>query len=154
VAWIFALWSQCCAAEDASAFAAHFEHQRWTLSDGTAMACSASIMAGTCCWIAPTNVSRSGVSDQAVAAQLTEAGAHLYAHLRAAPAFRFAMVGVEVDDVRSEFEVEEMVRASHRAYQGLVVAADLWQRAGQPSLFQPFRPGYVWRPYLGEFAAG
>lgn len=81
---------------------------------------------------------------------LTEVGTRLYEHLRAAPPFLFALVGVEVDDVRNELEIEELIRDPRPAYQGLVVSTDLWQQAGQPSAFQSFRSGYVWRQYLGE----
>jgi hypothetical protein len=87
-----------------------------------------------------------------VATRLTEVGTRLYEHLRSAPAFLFAMVGVEVDDVRRESEIEAMVRHPHRACRGLVVSTDLWQRAGQPAAFQPFSSGHVWLPYAGETA--
>lgn len=150
MAWIFALWAQCRTGDDATSFAAHFEGQRWGLSDGTATACSVSIVWDTCCWVQPTNVSRSGVTDANVAAQLSEVGDRLYERLRSAPAFVFALVGVEVDDVRTELEIVEMIRSPHAAYRGLVVARDLWERAGRPGVFEPFRPGYVWRPYAGE----
>ncbi|MEZ4362979.1 MAG: hypothetical protein R3B48_22500 [Kofleriaceae bacterium] len=145
MAWIFALWAQCRTGEEASAFAAHFAQQRWSLRDGVSTVCSASIEADTCCWIQPSNVSRSGVTDETVAAQLAEVGTLLHEHLRTAPAFLFALVGVEVDDVRTEAEMEELARDTHRAYQGLVVSVDLWQRAGQPPGFDPFRPGHLWR---------
>ncbi|WP_394821456.1 hypothetical protein [Pendulispora albinea] len=154
MAWIFALWAQCGTGDDANAFIAHFEGLSWTLSDGTATHCEVSLLSNTCCWITPTNLSHSGVSNANDAAQLTEVGKRLYERLRSAPPFRFAMVGVEVDDVRTEIEVEEMIRASHSAYQGLVVSTDLWQRAGKPSAFRTFRPGHVWRPYMGETKPG
>jgi len=152
VAWIFALWVQCRTGEEARALAAHFADRRWTLSDGTETACSAAIVATTCCWIAPSNVSRAGVTDGRVAAQLTELGMLLYEQLRSAPPFLFALVGVEVDDVRTEAELEEMIR--DRGHQGLVVSTEIWQRAGGPDRFQPFRPGHVWWPYGGEARPG
>jgi hypothetical protein len=124
------------------------------LTDGTTTVCSVSIVSDTSCWVQPTNVSRSGVTDTRVAAQLTEIGTRLYEHLRSAPTFLFAMVGVEVDDVRTDLEIEAMIRDSHRAYEGLVVSIDLWQRAGRPSEFQPFRSGHVWRQYIGETIRG
>ncbi len=154
MAWIFSLWGQCRTHEEASAFAAHFERQRWLLADGTVTVCSTSLVAGTCCWVQPTSVSRAGATDAKVAAQLTELGERLYERLRSAPSFLVAVVGVEVDDLRTEEELDALIRDSRRPYPGLVVATELWRRAGQPPHFETFREGYVWVRYEGERAPG
>ncbi len=153
MAWIFALWAQCGRPDEASAFQSHFAHRHWALRDGSTTVCSASTVAETCCWVRPSNVSTWGVGNDADAARLTEVGGHLYEHLRSAPTFAFALVGVEVDDVRTDDDVEEMIRCSHEIpYNGLVVTDALWRSAGAPASFAPFRPGYRWRPYSGEVA--
>lgn len=152
MAWIFSLWVQCHTHEEARAVATHFQPLRWTLSDGTQSECEVSCMADHCC-IVPSNVSRSGVRNAADAAQLTEVGMRLHEHLRSAPPFSAALVGVEVDDPRMEPELVQIARDPHPAYRGLVISTNIWERAGRPSRFEPFKAGYVWWPYLGEQVA-
>lgn len=149
MAWIFSLWAQCGTCEEADTFAAHFKAQRWTLIKGTEICCCASIVSGTCCWVRPAPTSLE-VAQEEVVAQRTEIAYRLYEHLRSAPPFRFALVGVEVDDVRTDLELLGMARDPHRAYRGMVLTADLWHRAGRPSSFEPFGATHVWRPYQGE----
>lgn len=154
MAWIFGLSAQCSNPEEARAFADHFADFTATMNDGTPVDAEVGIQAGTCCWVCPSNVSRSGVTDRRVADQLTEVGNALYEHLRQAPPFRIALVGVGVDDVRSDDEVVKIINDPHPGWNGLVVSTALWDRAGRPPGFVPFRTGSVWRPYLGEVAPG
>jgi len=35
-------------------------------------------------------------------------------------------------------------------WQGLVIAEELWEAAGRPAAYEPFRPGCLWQPYQGE----
>src|SRR5262245_5827915 len=109
VAWIFALWAQT---DDAAAFAAHFDGATFTLADGTTTTCEAQVF-GRAVWVVPSNVSRSGVRHDADAIQLTELGQHLYEQLRRAPRYEFALVGVEVDDQRSDGDVVELARGCY-----------------------------------------
>lgn len=150
MAWIFSAWVQCGTGEQARAIVNHFDRASLDTTDGTVVTCKTSICARTCCWIAPTNVSRTGVTSAQVAEHLSMVGYWLYSELRAAPAFRFALVGVEVDDVRSNDEIVAMVQDSHPACRGLIVAEEYWKRAGCPSRLEPFSPGLVWWPYAGE----
>ena len=79
---------------------------------------------------------------------MTELGILLYQRLRFAPTFRYALVGVEVDEFRTYRELLEESPAP--ALPGLVLAETLWQRIGASTAFRPFSSGYVWKPYEGE----
>ena len=153
MAWIFSLWVQCREVAQAKAIDKHFEGFTSTLSNGLVTTCHVArpvLGCDTCCWVVPTNVSRHGVQSETDAAILSELGRHLYDHLRKGPAFWLALVGAEVDDVRSESDVLDLLGDAHLAWRGLVVARKTWVEAGEPAGFEPFRPGSVWRPYPGE----
>lgn len=68
----------------------------------------------------------------------------LYEHLRTAPPFRFAVVGLECH----EFEV--FIRGALEAFDGLVVSRQIYHEAGRPREFQPFAPGYFWVPFTAQ----
>ncbi len=63
--------------------------------------------------------------------------------------FRYALVGVEVDDFASFEDINENI-ADPRvvAYEGLVIAESIWGRLGCPGIFVPFALGYRWRPFM------
>jgi hypothetical protein len=157
MAWIFAMWVQCKQPKDAAATYEHFQGRTFDLSDGTVttlyVTCGA-LSDPTCCWITPSNVSRSGVNNERDAGQLSEIGRFLYQILETAPPFWFAIAGVEVDDVRSEEDVVSMLRDTHLAYRGIVTTIECWHAAGEPAGYELFRPGYLWRPYQGEIYKG
>jgi hypothetical protein len=79
---------------------------------------------------------------------MSEMGHLLYERLRSAPEFRYALVGKETDEFRAFDELDQDVLGP--AFAGLVLSEAIWDRLGRPAPFEPFRPGYVWRPYLGE----
>jgi hypothetical protein len=79
---------------------------------------------------------------------MTELGILLYQRLQSAPPFRYALVGVEVDEFRTYRElISEAIAPS---FPGLVLAETVWRSLGASPLFRPFSPGYVWLPYEGE----
>ena len=79
---------------------------------------------------------------------MTELGILLYQRLRSAPTFRYALVGVEVDEFRTYSELLE--DSSSLAFLGLVLVQTVWEAIGSSPGFRPFSPGYVWKPYEGE----
>ena len=142
MAWIFGLSAECGAAEaSAAALAAHFA--AWPAGayadDGGNWWCS----------VVPGGLSRTGIGSEADASAMTSAGEAVYEQLRSAPAvYRYALVGVEVDDFRSYGELvtdEDLTR-----FPGLVLSDDTWVACGRPPTFVPFAPGYRWIPYAGE----
>jgi len=65
-----------------------------------------------------------------------------------APSFRYALVGVEVDEFRTYSELIEDL--SNLSLPGLVLAKELNQGRETLPVFQLFSPSYVWQPYEGE----
>jgi hypothetical protein len=87
---------------------------------------------------------------------MTELGILLYQRLRSAPAFRYGIVGVEVDEFRTYSEsIDDPTVVS---LPGIVVDSasqtlrerDIWQLLGSPSVLRSFATGYLWKPYEGE----
>jgi hypothetical protein len=79
---------------------------------------------------------------------MTELGILLYQQLQSAPPFRYALVGVEVDEFRTHGEL--ILEAIVPSFPGLVLAEIVWRSLGASTLFRPFSSGYVWQPYEGE----
>ena len=78
---------------------------------------------------------------------MTEIGIFMYQSLRFAPPFRYALVGMEVDEFRT---YSELIEESALVFPGLVLAEAVWQATGSDSVFRLFSLGYVWKPYEGE----
>lgn len=79
---------------------------------------------------------------------MTELGILLYQSLRFAPPFRYALVGVEVDEFRTYSELIEDLFDLH--IPGLVLSEVFKERVGESSAFRSFSRGYIWQPYAGE----
>jgi hypothetical protein len=79
---------------------------------------------------------------------MTELGIFFYQHLRSAIAFRYALVGVEVDEFRTYSELLE--DTSELSIPGLVLATEVGQQLQLSSAYRTFSPGYIWLPYEGE----
>lgn len=79
---------------------------------------------------------------------MTELGISLYQQLRTAPAFRYALVGVEVDEFRTYSEL--LNEPPTLNFPGLVLSNATWQAIASPTTFKPFSTGYLWQPYEGE----
>jgi hypothetical protein len=153
MAWIFSLSAECGSdASKANLFAQHFEGVTWTLSNGRQCQCRADIFQDIdenwWCRICPNNTSEIGIDSPESAYLMTELGILLYRHLQAAPPFRYALVGVEVDEFRTFSEL--LQGASELSIPGLVLAAEIGQAMGGSSAYRPFSSGYVWLPYQGE----
>lgn len=150
MALLFELAAECGDDEDALAVARHFAG--WSCRSGreAELVCDAEafeIAGASWVRVVPRGFGGSGVNSAEEARRATEVGNQLYERLRTGPAFRFALVGVEAEGVRSYEDLEDPDEAD---LPGLVLAEPLWARAGCPEGFEPFAPGYVWRPWPGE----
>ncbi|GFE70259.1 hypothetical protein [Chroococcus sp. FPU101] len=62
--------------------------------------------------------------------------------------FRYALVGVEVDEFRTYSKLIE--DSAILSFSGLVLSKTIWAEIGKPSTCRDFSLGYVWKPYEGE----
>jgi len=153
MAWKFSLSAECGSDEStAKLFAQHFEGVTWTLSNGRKCQCRTDtfqdIDENWWCRICPNDISEVGIESAESAYLMTELGILFYQHLRTVPRFRYALVGVEVDEFRTYRELLE--DASDLCIPGLVLAEDVGEVLGLSSSYRAFIPGYVWLPYEGE----
>lgn len=153
MAWIFSLSAEC-GVEESSAhkFAQHFEGISWLLSNNRHCQCHADIFqdieTNWWCRVSPSNLSEVGIDSPESAYLMTELGILLYQSLRFAPQFRYALVGVEVDEFRTYSElIEELHNLS---VPGLVLAKNFKKEVGILPMFRAFSADYVWQPYEGE----
>jgi hypothetical protein len=153
MAWIFSLSAECGSEEiSASKFAQHFMEQILILSNGSRCLCRTDtfqdIENNWWCRVYPNNISELGIDSPESAYLMTELGILLYKHLRIAPPFRYALVGVEVDEFRTYSElIEDLPNLS---IPGLVLAKKIQQEVEALKVFRIFSSGYVWQPYEGE----
>lgn len=119
-----------------------------TLANGVRHPCGAGVHQFEGDWWAcavPDGVSRVGVRNEQDRFQMTELAIALYERLRTAPQYRYALVGVEVDDFRSFSEIDDDLITLD--FQGLVLSDLLWRHIGSPDIYVPFESGYRWRPF-------
>lgn len=151
--WMFSLSAECGGQQPvAEQFFHHFEQVSWILSNSRQSQCRVGIFQDPeenwWCRVSPSSLSEVGIDTPESAYLMTELGILLYQRLKSAPTFRYALVGVKVDEFRTYNELLE--QSSTLAFPGLVLAQMTWQAMGSPSGFRPFSPGYVWKPYEGE----
>jgi hypothetical protein len=151
--WAFSLSAECGSEQIAAEqFAQHFDGLSWVLSSGIQSQCHTAIFQdfdeNWWCRVCPDNLSGIGIDAPDVAYLMTELGILLYHRLVFAPTFRYALVGVEVDEFRTYSELSIEIPAT--SFPGLVLAETVWRSLGASPLFRPFSPGYVWHPYEGE----
>jgi hypothetical protein len=161
MAWTFSLSAECGVKQNAAEqFARHFDGLLWVLSNGQQSQCHTAVFQDVegnwWCRACPSDISEVGIDASDVAYQMTELGILLYQRLQSAPSFRYALVGVEVDEFRTYHElISEAIAPS---FPGLVLAEAVWQSfgvlqgesLGASDLLRPFSAGYVWQPYEGE----
>lgn len=157
MAWIFSLSAECGAEEaQAQQFAQHFEGMTWLLSNDRQCQCQSDrfqdLEGNWWCRVRPRNLSEVGIDAPESAYLMTELGILLYQRLQTAPAFRYALVGVEVDEFRTYGELvnEFDSTAPHVSMPGLVLSREISQTLKVNSGFQAFSSNYVWQPYAGE----
>ena len=153
MSWIFSLSAEC-GTEKAIAdeFSLYFDKVSWILSKNNQSQCHTAIFQDIeenwWCRVSPSGIGKVGIDTPETAYIMTEIGILLYQSLRFAPKFRYALVGLEVDEFRTYSELLEEV--SLQSFPGLVIAETIWQLLGSPPAFRSFSLGYVWKPYQGE----
>jgi hypothetical protein len=153
MAWVFSLSAECGTEQSqAEKFAEHFRSLTWTLDRGIQSQCQADIFTDVAgnwwCRVCPSGLSQIGIDAPDSAYLMTELGILLYQRLRSAPAFRYGIVGVEVDEFRTYSELTDDPTVV--SLPGIVVSQDIWQLLGSPSALRSFATGYFWKPYEGE----
>ena len=153
MAWVFSLSVECGPNRDsAEQISTHFDAVAWNLSNNVCFQCNTAVFQDVddnwWCRVCPDSLSEIGIESADSAYLMTELGILLYQRLKSVSNYRFALVGVEVDEFRTYSELLD--DAPDLDIPGLVVTDTLWQSTGQSSTFRPFSPGYVWQPYEGE----
>jgi hypothetical protein len=150
--WAFSLSAECGAEQVAAEqFAQHFDGVSWALSNASLSQCYTNIFQDMeenwWCRVCPGGIN--AVEDTPESAYLmTELGILLYQRLRSAPPFRYALVGLEVDEFRTYRELS--TESPVPSFPGLVLAETVWRLLGTSAIFRRFSSGYVWKPYEGE----
>lgn len=152
MAWVFSLSAECGNKKsEAEQFAQYFNEISWVISNGINSQCRADFFQDIeekwWCRVCPSGISEIGIDTPESAYLMTELGILLYQSLRFAPPFRYALVGVEVDEFRT---YSELIEESVLVFPGLVLAEAVCQATGSSSVFRSFSRGYVWQPYEGE----
>jgi hypothetical protein len=153
MAWVFSLSAECGSNQDtAEQFSRHFAQCNWTLSNGSQSHCRTSLFQDLednwWCRVCPDQISEIGIEAPEAAFLMTELGLLLYQTLQSAPPFRYAIVGVEVDECRTYPELLDETSAFNLP--GLVISDQIYQSCAFASTFQSFKSGYHWQPYDGE----
>ncbi|QJE97851.1 hypothetical protein [Luteolibacter luteus] len=91
------------------------------------------------------NVTRSGIGSEEERVQLTAIALLLYEELRSAPAFRYAIAGVEAEAFRT---IHELDQRDLESIDGLVVSEGVWKKLNGPDTMEQFSPGYRWHPLV------
>ena len=154
MAWIFSLSIECGSAQsNAESCTKHFNELSWQLHHRS-FQCQVQtfqdIEENWWCRVCPTGISQVGIVTPETAYVLTELGILLYQRLQSAPAFRYALAGIEVDEFRTYSELSEDAADLGNLFPGLVLAESVWRSIGSPLAFRPFSLGYVWKRYEGE----
>lgn len=142
--WAFSLSAECGAKQVAAEqFAQYFDGLSYLFSNGNASQCHTAIFqdieGNWWCQVCPSGISEAGIEGSDIAYQMTELGIELYQQLQSAPPFRYALVGVEVDEFRTYSEL--ISEGTVPRFPGLVLAEAVWQSLGASTLFQPFSTG-------------
>lgn len=153
MAWIFSLSAECGPDQQAAEkFSKHFEGVTWLLSSNVRSQCFTTLFQdfdqNWWCRVCPNTLSEFGITTADAAYLMTEIGILFYELLQSAPTFRYALVGVEVDEFRTYSELLD--ESPDLNFPGLVISALMWKTLGDPSSFRPFGSGYFWQPYEGE----
>jgi len=150
--WAFSLSAECGSEQNAvEQFARHFEGLSLVLSSGTQFKGQTTTFqdfeGNWWCRVCPDNLPGTGIDAPDIAYTMTELGILLYRRLQSAPFFRYALVGLEVDEFRTYSELSTEI--SQSSFPGLVLCESVWRSLVTPS-FRLFSSGYVWQPYEGE----
>ncbi len=156
MAIIFELWIECENRKQAEKHISHFDGLAFTLLSGLEISWKSGIDAmcpetpGVEVW--SSELSSFGVRDVQDAIDITECGIRLYHHLLSAPEFQFAYTAFNPNVCVAELgDYFSRSPDGYRSCQfSCVLNDELAQKFAPLRFFQPFRPGYLWREYLGE----
>ncbi len=152
MAWVFGLAAECGSQQAATNLAQYFADTTWTLSNGLPSQCQTATFQDAeenwWCRVCPSGLSQIGMDTAESAYLMTETGILLYQKLLGSPEFRYALVGIEVDEFRTYSEL--LADRATIGFSGLVMNATVAAAIQLSPAFQPFRSGYFWKPYEGE----
>lgn len=101
------------------------------------------------CAITPNGTSTTGIDTKEQCIEMSELGFKLYDKLKTAPDFRFALVGVEVDDF-VEFNDLINVPEINLDRPGRVISRSIKESSALYSNYEQFNETHYWTPYEGE----
>lgn len=156
--WFFSLSAEFGSNKtDAENFALYFDKTTFVLSNQQKFFCSVpggflkqgGKEANLWCMVCPTKINGEDIDIYKDKQQMRELVPLLYQHLRSAPLFRFALVGIEVDKCITYEELisDNLILQKPEKFSGLVVSQEIWRKLGSPNSFVSFREGYFWIPY-------
>ncbi|WP_109830289.1 hypothetical protein [Reichenbachiella versicolor] len=101
------------------------------------------------CAITPNGTSTTGIDTKEQCIEMSELGLKLYDILKSAPDFRFALVGVEVDDF---VEFNDLINEPEINLDrtGLVINRLIKHSSELYSNYEQFNETHYWTPYDGE----
>jgi hypothetical protein len=153
----FGLWAECKDEKSTQALAEHFTDLTNTLLNGRTIKWSVDVLSPPAYAlgvdVGTGHVSCYGVRTVQDVIETTEAGLHLYHHLKAGPDFCFARVGWQpASTTMSDLSehIEQMLPGEYRLSIECVINEELYRQLGAPKFCYPFRDGYWWTRYRGE----
>ena len=155
--WLFSLFAEIGSNKlDAENFCLHFNNISHTLSNKQKVIYEASCYKGPMYydsenWRCVVCLRKMNTNDESINVDkdhqiINEITPLLYEHLRTAPKFRYALVGVEVDEWRTYEELMEDIEDPIYV-PGLVLSQNVWKKLGCPNNFVQFTDKYLWIPY-------
>ncbi len=148
----FELWAECGTEEDCAVLVQHFTGLQSVLLTGRKISWNVStkpsLPTGISVWSA--ELGRTTLLD---ALETTEAGLHLYHHLKIGPAFRFARAAWEASLVSISSlgrYVEPILESVRHLTLQCALDDDLFREIGSPKFCGRFRDEYWWTGYSGE----
>ena len=154
MAIIFQMWAECSTEADCTALVKHFNGFHTTLLGGRTISWKAHpAYRSTDMVVYSSDLSNSGVRTLQDAMEATESGIRLYRHLKDGPAFRFARVAWEAENIPlAELGdyIEPLMPGQCRIAVECAMDESLYRQLGSPQFCFPFRVGYWWTRYRGE----
>ncbi|AFY80417.1 hypothetical protein [Oscillatoria acuminata] len=130
----------------------HFERRKWLLSSPYKSRYQTDIFQDMeenwWCRVCANNLSEVGITTPESAYMMTDLGILFYQILRLTASFRYALVGVEVDEFRTYSELMEDL--PEWSIPGLVLAQNLTEGLETMPGFKLFNSTHIWQPYEGE----
>lgn len=141
---------------DAKNFAEHFNQLSFILSNGQQFNCRAGFQLDEggvrgqnyWCIVSPIKANGKEINVFEDCQEMNELAALLYERLQSAPTFRYAIIGVEVDEfLRYEELISDERINEHLTTWGLIISQDIWEKLGSNQVFIEFKSGYLWIPF-------